>query len=135
VDKAARSGNREAFKFPRSMMSEDHLEFSFSGLKSAAMRCVQELKGPLDNQTKADLSASYQEAICDVLLAKLKLAQKRTSIKNIAISGGVSANSRLRHLASEWCETSGHKLRIPALKYCTDNAAMIAITGLKQSKL
>lgn len=132
VDKIAKSGNAKAYAFPRSMIRDENFEFSFSGLKSAALREVEGLPKPIRDSTKSDLAASYQEAICDVLIQKLKWAQKKMGVKNVAIAGGVSANSRLRARAEEWAQSEGLNLAIPPMKYCTDNAAMIAFAGVKR---
>jgi N6-L-threonylcarbamoyladenine synthase len=130
VDKMAREGNPLAFPFPHPHMPG--LSFSFSGLKTSFLYFVE-------NQTKInprfkeerlhDLCASLQETIVQILLEKLILASTQSGIKNIAISGGVSANSRLRKVLEEEAPKRGWKLSIPKLEYCTDNAAMIAVAG------
>lgn len=130
VDKLAQSGNRAAYKFPRSFIHEDNLNFSFSGLKSSALREIEGLSESEREARKADLSASYQEAIVDVLISKLELAAKQTGLKSWTITGGVSANSRLRERALESAKKFGATLALPPLRYCTDNAAMIALAGL-----
>ncbi len=130
VDRLARDGRRDAFQFPRSFIHEDNLNFSFSGLKSHAMREIESLGESESESRKADLCASYQEAIVDVLIAKLKLASEKTGLKTWTITGGVSANSRLRERAEELARQQGAVLALPPARYCTDNAAMIAIAGL-----
>lgn len=126
VDRLAQKGDPKAFKFPRPLIHEDHLDFSFSGLKTAAMREIE--KHP--EAKPEDLAASYQEAIVDVLVDKLVRASKIVKIKHWTITGGVSANSRLRARAEEAAKKQGAVLALPPLRYCTDNAAMIALAGL-----
>jgi N6-L-threonylcarbamoyladenine synthase len=130
VDHLARTGRRDAYKFPRSFIGEDNLNFSFSGLKSHAMREIEHLSEAEREARKADLCASYQEAIVDVLISKLEKAAKATGLKNWTITGGVSANSRLRERAEASARAHGACLALPPLRYCTDNAAMIAMAGL-----
>jgi N6-L-threonylcarbamoyladenine synthase len=130
VDKLARTGNKSAFKFPRPLIHEDNLDFSFSGLKTAAMREIEKIPKDLLEIRKADLAASYQEAIVDVLVQKLLKAARQTNIKRWTITGGVSANSGLRARAQEAAQKDNAILALPPLRYCTDNAAMIAYAGL-----
>lgn len=130
VDQLAKLGKIDAFKFPRAMLSGDSLDFSFSGLKTAAMNEITKL-GNYEPRVN-DLCASYQEAIVDVLIKKLDIAQKKTKLERITISGGVSANSRLRARAEEWAKERGLMMVIPPLRYCTDNAAMIGYAGLQR---
>lgn len=129
VDKAAKLGDRTAFDFPRSMIKENNLDMSFSGLKSAAHRLVESL-GPDEVQSRLnDLCASYQEAIIDVLMAKLDRARNLKKITKVILTGGVSANSRLRERAEKWAQAEKLQLVIPPIRYCTDNGAMIALAG------
>lgn len=130
VDQLSKDGNNKAYDFPRSMIKEDHFLMSFSGLKSSAQRLLSTL-GPEKIQSEiADLCASFQEAIVDILIAKLDLAVQKTKIKKAVITGGVSANSRLRARAEEWAQDRQVQLLIPPLRYCTDNAAMIGYAGV-----
>jgi N6-L-threonylcarbamoyladenine synthase len=129
VDQLSKAGNPEAFLFPRGLIHEDSYQMSFSGLKSSAQRILspltpQELQVQLPN-----LCASFQEAVVDALIAKLDLAMINTKMKNVVITGGVSANSRLREKAQIWAKKKSFELHIPPLKYCTDNAAMIGFAG------
>ncbi|MGE0525804.1 MAG: tRNA (adenosine(37)-N6)-threonylcarbamoyltransferase complex transferase subunit TsaD [Bdellovibrionales bacterium] len=134
VDRGAAEGNPGAFKFPRGLIQEDSLDFSFSGLKTAALRVIEGLS-PNERETrKADLCASYQEAIVEVLVAKLVRASARTGIRAWTVTGGVSANSRLRTMATESARNQGAVLALPPLRYCTDNAAMIGLAGLYRLK-
>jgi N6-L-threonylcarbamoyladenine synthase len=130
VDHSSKSGNRQKFTFPRSMIHDDSLNMSFSGLKSAAHRLVTEL-GPEEVKSQlSDLCASFQEAIVDVLISKLERACQINKIKNVVVTGGVSANSRLRERVTEVAKKRNWTLAIPPLRYCTDNAAMIGLAGL-----
>lgn len=130
VDQISKSGNPSAFDFPRSLIKEASFDMSFSGLKSSAQRQVDQL-GPQETLAqRADLCASYQEAIVDVLIAKLDRAVEQTGLRRAILTGGVSANSRLRDRAQEWARQKKIQLVIPPLRYCTDNAAMIGYAGI-----
>jgi N6-L-threonylcarbamoyladenine synthase len=134
VDKLAQVGNAKAYVFPRAMMQKEELDFSFSGLKTAGSLAIDKLKtgGGLTAKTTEDLCASYQEAIVDVLVEKLKRVLLHTGLKRAAVTGGVSANSRLRTRAAEVCADLGVTLAIPPLRYCTDNAAMIGLVAARR---
>ena len=130
IDKYAKNGNPHAFEFGKPKVKE--LNFSFSGLKTSIMRLIQ--KGVVGNQNfiaenLEDLYASIQHSIISVLLKKLEKAIKQTGITQLAIAGGVSANSYLRSELEKLETTKGYQLYIPKFEYCTDNAAMIAIAG------
>lgn len=128
IDRLAQKGDMKAFKFPRPLMKGHN--FSFSGLKTAALRLLENMKeSDIKNQTPS-ICASYQEAIVDVLLAKLDSASKKHHIKNVVITGGVSANNRLRKRALKWAIQNHITLALPPIRYCTDNAAMIGLVGL-----
>jgi N6-L-threonylcarbamoyladenine synthase len=130
VDRLAQRGDRKAFDFPRSMIKEDNYSMSFSGLKASAQRLLESL-GPESVQANlSDLCASFQEAIVDVLMAKLNRAVDQTGLRRVVITGGVSANSRLRARAEDWANQRKVQLQIPPLRYCTDNAAMIGYAGI-----
>lgn len=131
VDRLAQKGNPTAFDFPRAKIhGDDSLDLSFSGLKTSALNLLKRMVPQDISKSLPDLCASYQEAIVDALLIKLERCQKLTKAKNITVTGGVSANSRLRYKVSEWCKKNDLHLEIPPLKYCTDNAAMIGYAGL-----
>lgn len=130
IDKLAAQGNIKAYEFPRSMILEENEIMSFSGLKSSAQRLVEQLGETEVQKNLADLCASYQEAIVDVLMAKLERAVRRMKTDLVVITGGVSANSRLRARAEDWAARSRKTLMIPPLRYCTDNAAMIGYAGI-----
>lgn len=128
VDENAKGGNKEGFNFPRSLLIEDNLMMSFSGLKSSARRLLEKMSPEQLATQRSHLCASFQEAIVDILVSKTVKAAARFQCKKLVITGGVSANSRLRErmlqLAPEY------QVVIPPLRYCTDNAAMIGYTGI-----
>ena len=125
IEKAAREGDSAAYRFPRAMRGSGECDFSFSGLKTAVRLKVEEL-GELSTQTVADVAASAQEAIVDALAIKSVMAVERTSATRFYIAGGVAANGRLREVMTERIGGAGAKVSWPPIKYCTDNAAMIA---------
>lgn len=130
IDKYAKEGNPKAFVFTRPKVSE--LNYSFSGLKTAFINFItnETAKNPnFIELNKADICASIQYTIIDILMKKLILAAKQYSINQIAIAGGVSANSELRATINILAKQLGWDIYIPKIEYCTDNAAMIAITG------
>jgi len=129
ISKLAEAGNPEAFSFPRPMLDkENRLNFSFSGLKSAVRREVEQLK-KVDDQIIADLCASFQQAVIEVLVDKLVLATQEHEVKEVHLAGGVSANGLLRKIAREKLPDK-LPLHWPVEHiFCTDNAAMIAGAG------
>ncbi|PRD45464.1 tRNA (adenosine(37)-N6)-threonylcarbamoyltransferase complex transferase subunit TsaD [Sphingobacterium haloxyli] len=130
IDRYAQEGNPEAYKLPEPQIPE--LNFSFSGLKTAILYMVQaeEKKNPnFLTENIADVCASVQQRIVSILLNKLKKAAKQTGVRDIAIAGGVSANSGLRQGLLAMGEQHRWNVFIPKFEYCTDNAAMIAIAG------
>jgi N6-L-threonylcarbamoyladenine synthase len=130
VDKLAKEGNPDAFKFPEPRIPD--LDYSFSGLKTSILYFLRDqLKANPDfiEQNKADLCASIQHTIISILMKKLVLAANETGIRHIAIAGGVSANSGLRNAMVEASKSLGWQVYLPKLSYSTDNAAMIAIAG------
>jgi N6-L-threonylcarbamoyladenine synthase len=129
IDQTAKTGNPHAYEFPRSMIHDDTFDMSFSGLKSAGQRMINQLGPEKVKENLPDLCASFQEAIVDVLIAKLDRAARVLKAKRVILTGGVSANSRLRARAEEWAAKKGLRLVIPPLRYCTDNAAMIGYVG------
>lgn len=130
IDQMAKKGNPKAFEFPRSMIHDDSFNMSFSGLKAAGQRMLEQLGPERVQEQLPDLCASFQEAIVDVLIAKLARAAKVFRAKRVILTGGVSANSRLRDRATEWAQEKGLSLVIPPIRYCTDNAAMIGYAGV-----
>lgn len=138
VDREAKKGNTKSFEFPRPLTRQagygDSLDFSFSGLKTAALRLIEKMSLEERVAAQADLCASYQEAIVDILLSKLDTAYKLYGHKRVVLTGGVSANSRLREKASGWAKKKGIDLIVPPIRYCTDNAAMIGFVGAQKLK-
>lgn len=130
IDKYATAGNPEKFHFPEPQIPG--LDFSFSGLKTAILYFLRDntaVDPQFVEKNKADICASIQARIVSILLNKLKVASLQTGISNICLAGGVSANSGLRKAFEEMGKKHHWKTFIPAFQYCTDNAAMIAITG------
>jgi len=128
IDKLSKSGDPNFHDFPRSMMNKG-LDFSFSGLKTSVLYYTQEKGDRFIQENLHDICASVSAAITDVLQVKLKRAIKKTGVKNVMVAGGVSANSMLRNKVDLLAKKLDLNLMIPSLQYCTDNAAMIAITG------
>jgi len=126
IDRLAKTGNPAAINFPRSWLEADSLDFSFSGLKSAVLNHLNSAKMTGDPVNCADIAASFQAALVDVLAAKSIAACKRTGLKKLAVAGGVAANGSLRQKLSELCSKNDISLNIPPPVFCTDNAAMIA---------
>jgi N6-L-threonylcarbamoyladenine synthase len=130
IDKLAHEGNTSAIDFPRGLTTSNDwqtrpFDFSFSGLKTAVARYLE----ATPDYAKADVAASFQEAIVDVLLLKALAACKQSGIDSLVIAGGVAANSRLRAVAQERCDKAGIQLRVPSPGLCTDNGAMVAALG------
>ena len=134
IDRVAREGNRIAIDFPRGLTQGRDLErhrfdFSFSGLKTAVARWVQAREAAGEPVPIADVAASFQEAVTDVLTRKAILACREHGVQNLQIGGGVAANTRLRAMAQERCDDAGIALRVPRPGLCTDNGAMVASLG------
>jgi N6-L-threonylcarbamoyladenine synthase len=129
IDRVARSGDPGAIAFPRFRGGQHSLDFSFSGLKTSLLYKLREIIAPLSPDQVADLAASYQEAIIQVLVAKAFGVLEQEKLAALAVVGGVSANSRLRVLLNERAALARIRLSIPQVEYCTDNAAMIAAAG------
>jgi N6-L-threonylcarbamoyladenine synthase len=127
IEKAACGGNPQAYDFPRSMLHDAHLDFSFSGLKTAVLYTLQRAE---DRVCVSDLAASFQQAVIDILLGKTLRAARQTGRNRIALSGGVSLNRALRGAFQHACGKTGHELVMAAPDFCTDNAAMIAFAAL-----
>ncbi|WP_375487235.1 tRNA (adenosine(37)-N6)-threonylcarbamoyltransferase complex transferase subunit TsaD [uncultured Jatrophihabitans sp.] len=129
IDRAARDGDPAAVRFPRPLTgpNDPPLGFSFSGLKTAVARYVE--KGDDPGVSTADIAASFQEAVADTLVGKALRACRDSDVDTLVIVGGVAANSRVRSLAQERCAAAGIELRVPPMRLCTDNGAMIAAIG------
>ena len=131
IDRLAREGDPAAIRFPRSMTGADDppYAFSFSGLKTAVARWVERRERDGEPVPRADVAASFQEAVVDVLSAKAVRAALDQGVGHLLLGGGVAANSRLRALTQERCERAGLRLRVPRPGLCTDNGAMVAALG------
>ena len=134
IDRLAEQGNPQAFTLPRPFLAADSLEFSFSGIKTAVANLVRRVErdpaaGHLDPQQVTDLVASFQEAVVDVLVHKTFQAVSVHQVRHLAVVGGVAANGRLRRRLEEEAGYRQVRLYLPPLRYCTDNAAMIAAAG------
>lgn len=138
IDRLAKNGNHHAVAFPRAYLEKESLDFSFSGLKTAVLyyyrgqnaRSAKAIKP--DNQTVADIAASFQEAVVDVLVEKTFLAAGRYNVRGILTGGGVAANSRLRQRLKDKSKELAIPVYCPSVRLCTDNAAMVA--GLAYKK-
>jgi N6-L-threonylcarbamoyladenine synthase len=128
IDRIAREGDAAAIDFPRGMR-DDGYAFSFSGLKTAVARWIEARRRDGEPVPVADVAASFQEAVVDVLTAKAVRAAIDQGVGHVLIGGGVAANSRLRALAEQRCATAGLRLRVPRPGLCTDNGAMVAALG------
>jgi N6-L-threonylcarbamoyladenine synthase len=134
IDRTARDGDRLAIAFPRGLtaakdLAEHRFDFSFSGLKTAVARWVEARERSGEPVPVADVAASFQDAVCDVLTAKAIDACRAHGIGTLVIGGGVAANSRLRVLAEQRCAKVGIAVRVPPPRLCTDNGAMVAALG------
>ena len=132
VEREATLGNPKAHRFPRAFIGDGRLEFSFSGLKTAVLYAchgqdVAKASPPPAGAKRADLAASFQAAVVDVLVAKCKQALRKTNLKRLAVGGGVTANQALRAALEAMCAKEGAELFIPPPSLCTDNAAMAAL--------
>ncbi len=127
IEKAARGGNPRAYDFPRSMLHEPHLDFSFSGLKTAVLYTLQREAGVF---SLPDLAASFQQAVIEILVSKTLRAAKLTGKQRIGLSGGVSLNQALRAALHTACGRENLSLSVASPGFCADNAAMIAFAGL-----
>ncbi|HVO29794.1 MAG TPA: tRNA (adenosine(37)-N6)-threonylcarbamoyltransferase complex transferase subunit TsaD [bacterium] len=131
IDRLAKDGDPKAFALPRGMLVRGNLDFSFSGLKTAVMVRARELGDALPAR-KADLAASMQEAVADVLSAKLLAAMDARGVTRGVVSGGVAANSRLRSILEERTKGSTRRIFFPRMALCTDNAAMIGYVAAQR---
>ncbi|MTI86836.1 MAG: tRNA (adenosine(37)-N6)-threonylcarbamoyltransferase complex transferase subunit TsaD [Balneolaceae bacterium] len=134
IDKLSKDGDPAFHTFPQAMLHKG-LDFSFSGLKTSALYYVRDQEEAFVKEHLNDICASVSFAIAEVLVKKLKKAVKQTGVKTILLAGGVSANSMLRDKTEKMAKEMGLKLYIPKISYCTDNAAMIAITGKMKADL
>jgi N6-L-threonylcarbamoyladenine synthase len=129
IDEMSRQGNRRAFNFPRPMLRSRTLDFSFSGLKTAVINMFKDRLARGEALPLADIAASFQEAVVEVLVSKTVRAAEERGVRAISVTGGVSANSRLREVFREVGQRKGIRVFFPELSLCTDNAAMVAAAG------
>jgi N6-L-threonylcarbamoyladenine synthase len=140
IDRLAREGNAKAIRFPRGLTQPKYMgtaeepgrhryDWSFSGLKTAVARCVEQFEAAGDPVPVADIAAAFQEAVVDVITSKAVLACRERGITDVLLGGGVAANSRLRQLTEQRCSAAGITLHVPPLDLCTDNGAMVAALG------
>ncbi len=125
IDKVAKAGNKNAIKFPRVVIDDETLDFSFSGLKSAVLNYIHNSSQKNEEVNMEDVAASFQEAVVEVLAMKTVKAAKLKKCDIIALAGGVASNSRLREVLQEECMKNNYKFTKPSPVLCTDNAAMI----------
>lgn len=126
IDKLAKEGNKDAIAFPRAHIEGAAYDFSFSGVKSAVLNYINSCEMKNEDINTADVAASFQEAVIDVLVTRTVQAAKDFGMKKVAIAGGVAANSSLRETMERECKNNDLSLYYPSPIYCTDNAAMIA---------
>lgn len=129
LDKISKDGDENKYKFPVPKVADSKYDFSFSGLKTFAVNLVHNASQKGETVKPEDLGASFIKAVTDLLVSHTMEAAKDTGAKTLVLAGGVSANSRLRRVMKEECDKRGIKLFMPELKYCGDNAAMIASQG------
>ena len=126
IDELARKGRADAIAFPRALSGNQQLEFSFSGLKSAVLNYLNSVKQKGESYVPADVAASFQQAVVDILGEKTLLAMQTLKLDKLVLAGGVAANSGLRQHLQNLCQQHGWELLYPPPVLCTDNAAMIA---------
>lgn len=129
IDALARKGDPQSIKFPRPMLGKESLNFSFSGIKTAVLNYNNRERQAGREVNAADLAASFQAAVIEVLIEKTRRAAKKVAVKDIAIAGGVAANSALRQAMSTMCKDEGFSFHFPKGILSTDNAAMVAMAG------
>jgi N6-L-threonylcarbamoyladenine synthase len=129
IDRLAEKGNEEAYKLPLPLANTSEIEFSFSGLKTAAINTISKLEMGGEELNVPDICASFRKAVTDSLTRKISLAIEKSGVKKVALSGGVAANSHLRRTLSDMAEHKGWSVYLPPLAMCTDNASMIAAAG------
>ena len=129
IDKMAQSGNPDAYKLPTPLSNTDEIEFSFSGLKTAAATLINKSRESGEEMNINDLCASFQKAVVASLTGKIVLAVRKTGVKSLTLSGGVAANSGLRSALEAMAAKNNWRLWLPPRSMCTDNAVMIAAAG------
>ncbi len=129
IDDLAKNGNREAIRFPRAHIKKGSYEFSFSGIKTSVWHYLKSQPKDQWKNRMADIAASFQEAVVDMLVKPTVRAATARGVNRIVFAGGVAANSRLRETMVKKADAEGLKVYFPAPKFCTDNGAMIALAG------
>jgi N6-L-threonylcarbamoyladenine synthase len=129
LSRLAEQGRPDAFALPRPLLHSGDLDFSFAGLKTAVMTQLKRLPAPVPEAVLADLAASTQAAIVEVLCAKAMKAVRASGLKRLVVAGGVGANAELRRQLGRACEKAGVRVHYPELQLCTDNGAMIALAA------
>ena len=130
IDKLAQNGNPDFYKFPRALNKKNNYNFSFSGLKTSVLNWTQKQTSDFLAENKADIVASVQQAIVDILVKKTINAAREHKVQQIIVAGGVSANSRLRLEMTKYCQKYNLSVFFPKIEYCMDNAAMIAAAAI-----
>ncbi len=125
LQRLAEKGDAKKYALPRSFRGETHLDFSFSGIKTAVINLIHGMQQRGEEYNPADVAASFQRTVAEELVKNTFIAAERTGMDKVAIAGGVSANAELRRLAEQAAEKRGMQLYVPKFEYCTDNAAMI----------
>ena len=134
IDKLSKEGNPEAIVFPHAKIGDCPYDFSFSGVKSAVLNYINQAQMKGEEVNRADLAASFQKAVVDVLVEHTMLAAKDYNMDKIAIAGGVASNGTLRAAMEKACAQNGYKFYRPSPIFCTDNAAMIGVAGYYEYK-
>lgn len=134
MDRLAYEGNPHAYKLPSPALAGDTLDFSFSGLKTAALNLIHNAADRGEEVRRADLAASFTATVADGFAKKLGMALDATGLSTVVVAGGVSANSHLRAAADKVCKQHGARLCLPPLNLCGDNAAMVALQGYYEYK-
>jgi len=135
IENSARNGSRDRIHFPRAFLSPDSFDFSFSGLKTAVAIYIKrwrESQEEAEGIALADIAASFQESVVDVLVKKVMTAREKTGVRSVVVAGGVACNSRLRSRFNTACSSRDIQVYYPRPEYCTDNGAMIAAAGYKR---
>ena len=135
IQRESIGGNPSAFAFPRPTLKRSELDFSFSGLKTSILYTCKKMTSDELANNRSDIAASYQEAIIDTLLQKLRKVYLKTNINKISVAGGVAANSRFREKAKEMSQQLSLDIHFPKMELCTDNAAMIAMAGYERLQI
>ena len=129
MDKLASIGDKTAYKFPSAAIGDDTLDFSFSGLKTAALNIINSQRQKGEEPNAADLTASYTKVIVDALVKKMNIAIEKSNTERLVLAGGVAANSHIRTALEQLCKKKKVEFCRPSLSLCSDNAAMVAAAG------